>query len=187
MKLLAFAASHRPESLNHKLVTLAANEARKLDVEVEILLYGALDMPLYDDTKSANPPAEHKKLAEYAKNVDGILLSLPEYNWSFPANLKNIIDWTSIIKTAPLAGKTVFLMSATTGGRGGILGLQQIKPPLEHLGMFIFNKAFPLSSAGSAFAENGELIDQSQAKQLANFVQDYVAFTKKISANSGVK
>ena len=186
MKLLAFAASHRPESLNHKLVTLAALEAERLGAEVEILHYSALDMPLYDDTKSTNPPAEHKKLSEYAKNVDGILLSLPEYNWSFPANLKNIIDWTSIIKPAPLAGKTVFLMSATTGGRGGILGLQQIKPPLEHLGMFIFNKAFPLASAGNAFTENGELKDKNQAEQLTNFLQDYIAFTKKISANSRV-
>lgn len=182
MKILAFAASHRPESLNKKLALLASKKVRELGVEVDFAEYGEFDMPLYNDTISGNPPASASIFAKRAKDVDGIIIALPEYNWSFPANLKNIIDWTSIIKPAPLAGKTVFLMSATTGGRGGILGLQQIKPPLEHLGMFICNRVSSLAHAHNAFSENGEFMDKAQDKLLTATVSDFVDFTNKIQA-----
>lgn len=181
MKLLAFAASHRPESLNYKLVQLAAKKARELGAEVEIVEYGEFDMPIYNDTQSDNPPVITKKFAEKCEFMDGIIIAMPEYNWSFPASLKNIIDWTSRISPAPLAGKTILLMSATTGARGGIAGLQQLKSPMEALHSFIFHKVFPLSHAQNAFSENGELKDQKQQELFFNIIKDYISFTKKLS------
>ncbi len=181
MKFLAFAASHRPESLNYKLVQLAAKQAVTLGVEVEIVEYSKFDMPLYNDTISNNPPEITKKFAEKCKDMDGIIIAMPEYNWSFPASLKNIIDWTSIITPAPLSYKTMLLMSATTGARGGIAGLQQLKTPLEALHGFIFHKVFPLPHAQEAFSENGELKDSKQQELLFNIIKDYISFTKKLS------
>ncbi len=180
MKFLAFAASHRPDSLNRKLALCAVDAMRGLGAEVEFVEYSEFDMPLYSAMITDTPPAAHT-LATLAKNADGIILSMPEYNWSFPANLKNIIDWLSTISPAPLAGKTILLMSATTGGRGGILGLQQVKTPLEHLEMFIFNRVFPLAYAQNAFSENGELTDETQKTLLSGIIKDYHAFTKKLS------
>ncbi len=181
MKLLAFAASHRPESLNYKLVQLAAKQADTLGAHVEIAEYGEFDMPLYNDTFSYNPPAITRIFAERCKGVDGIIIALPEYNWSFPASLKNIIDWTSLIKPNPLAGKTILLMSATTGARGGIAGLQQIKSPFEALHSFIFHKVFPLAHAQHAFTEAGELKDKAQQELFFTIIKDYIGFTKKLS------
>lgn len=181
MKFLAFAASHRPESLNYKLVQLAADKAGALGANVEIAEYGEFDMPLYNDTLSDNPPAITQIFAEKCKDVDGIIIALPEYNWSFPASLKNIIDWTSLIKPNPLAGKTILLMSATTGARGGIAGLQQIKSPFEALHSFIFHKVFPLAHAQHAFNESGELKDPAQQELFFNIIKDYISFTKKLS------
>ncbi len=181
MKLLAFAASHRPESLNYKLVKLAAKQAQELGAYVEIAEYGKFDMPIYNDTQSDNPPAVTSKFAEKCQDMDGIIIAMPEYNWSYPASLKNIIDWTSLITPAPLAGKTVLLMSATTGARGGIAGLQHIKSPLEALHLFVFHKVFPLSHAQNAFAEDGELKDQKQQELFFTIIKDYISFTKKLS------
>lgn len=181
MKLLAFAASHRPESLNYKLVKLAAEFASSFGAEVEIVDFGEFDMPLYNDTLSENPPVITKIFAEKCKDKNGIIIAMPEYNWSFPASLKNIIDWTSIISPPPLSGKTIFLMSATTGARGGIAGLQQLKSPMEALHGFIFHKVFPLSHAQYAFNEGGNLKDEKQREVLCNQIKDYIEFTRRLS------
>lgn len=181
MKFLAFAASHRPESLNKKLIVLAAQKVISLGAEVDFAEYGEFDMPLYNDTLSDNQPTITKKFADKCKDIDGIIIAMPEYNWSFPGSLKNIIDWTSLIKPNFLAGKTVFLMSATTGARGGIAGLQQFKSPLEALHLIVFHKVFPLSHAQNAFTETGELKDKVQQELFFTIIKDYISFTKKLS------
>jgi NAD(P)H-dependent FMN reductase len=182
VKFLAFAASHRPESLNKKLIELATRHLREAGEQVDVAEYGEFDMPVYNDTYADSPPPITKKFAERCTGADGLIIALPEYNWSYPASLKNIIDWTSLIKPNPVAGKTVFLMSATTGGRGGITGLQHIKSPLEALHMHIFHKVFPLSYAQDAFTKEGELEDSAKQALFTGLIKDYITFTRKISS-----
>lgn len=182
MNFLAFAASHRPESLNKKLIALAARHLREAGEQVDIAEYGEFDMPIYNDTYADSPPPVTRKFAERCIDADGIIIALPEYNWSYPASLKNIIDWTSLIKPNPMVGKTAFLMSATTGGRGGIAGLQHIKSPLEALHLHIFHKVFPLSHAQNAFTEGGELQDTAQQALFTRLIKDYITFTRKITS-----
>ncbi|MEQ1790007.1 MAG: NAD(P)H-dependent oxidoreductase [Rickettsiales bacterium] len=181
MKFLAFAASHRPESLNKKLVLLAAKQMRSLNMEVEHVEYSRFDMGIYNDTLTDNPPEEALSFSKKIADVDGIIIAMPEYNWSFPGSLKNIIDWTSIINPNPMAGKTVLLMSATTSARGGIIGLQQLKLPLESQNMFVFNKVFPLAHAQNSFTESGELIDKVQESLFSIIIKGYISFTEKFS------
>lgn len=181
MKVLAFAASHRPDSLNRNLIILAAEKLRSLGVEIDFAEYGEFDMPLYNDTLADNMPEATRKFSERCKSVDGIIIAMPEYNWSFPGSLKNIIDWTSRIDSNNLTGKTALLLSATTGARGGIAGLQQFKSPLEALHMIVFHKVFPLSHAHNAFSENGQLKDKMQQELFFNIISDYISFTRKLS------
>ncbi len=183
MKFLAFAASHRPESLNLKLIQLAVKNMHALGAQVDVAGYGEFDMEIYNDIYSANQPEPTKAFAKRVEGIDGLIISIPEYNWSFPGSLKNIIDWTSLIKPNPLAGKTALLMSATTGARGGISGLQQFKSPLEAQHMFVFHKVFPLAHAQNAFNSTGDLIDKAQQELFFNMANDYINFTKKISGN----
>jgi NAD(P)H-dependent FMN reductase len=181
MKFLALAASHRPESLNLKLAQLAVKNMRALGAEVELASYCEFDMESYNDIYADNQPETTKSFAKKMQGIDGIIISIPEYNWSFPGSLKNIIDWTSLIKPNPLAGKTALLMSATTGARGGITGLQQFKSPLEAQHMFVFHKVFPLAHAQNAFNSSGEFIDKAQQELFFNMTNDYINFTRKIS------
>lgn len=181
MKFMVFAASHRPESLNLKLAKLAAQNLGSANVEVDFADYSEFDMEIYNDTLADNQPQSTLSFAKRAVSADGIIIAMPEYNWSFPGSLKNIIDWTSLIKPNPLSGKTALLMSATTGARGGITGLQQFKSPLEAQHMFVFHKVFPLAHAQNAFSENGELQDKAQQELFFNIIKDYIGFTKKIS------
>lgn len=182
MRLLVFAASHRPESYNRQLAKLAETHAKNKKVEVDFAEYREFDMPIYNDsgTLEGAPPSV-KRFGERAAKTHGIIISSPEYNWSYPGSIKNILDWTSRMKPNPLAGKTALLMSATPGGRGGIVGLNHLKTPLEALKMFVFHRAFPLAHADSAFDGAGALAEKTQQQLFISILDDYIDFTRKLS------
>ena len=52
--------------------------------------------------------------------ADGLLIASPEYNFSIPAPLKNVLDWVSR-PTNVLAGKYVALIGASPGPLGTVL------------------------------------------------------------------
>jgi chromate reductase len=173
MKFFAFAASHRPESFNRKLVAHAAGYVREQSHTVDFAEYGELDMPLYNDTK----PIEgiNNPFAQRLAAADALLLSCPEYNWSFPGSLKNIIDWTSRLKPNPIKGRPVLLMCATPGMRGGILGLSHVKSPFDALQTFVFNRVYPLGNCAGAFDENGKLL-AGHHESFKPILDDFVTF-----------
>ena len=181
MKLLIFAASHRKESLNRKLAMLAKKHAESQGISVDFAEYADFDMPLYDDAfcDAHGVPEVAQSFAKRAASADGIIISTPEYNWSYPGSLKNIIDWTSCLKENPLAGKTALLMSATPGARGGILGMSHMKTVLESMQMFVYPKSFALGMADTAFGSNGELVKQQEA--LNSLISSYIGFTRKLA------
>ena len=65
-------------------------------------------------------PEKVKKIAEKIRAADGVYISTPEYNYGFSAALKNIIDWLSRCKPAPLEGKPVTIVSTSAGPSGGL-------------------------------------------------------------------
>jgi chromate reductase, NAD(P)H dehydrogenase (quinone) len=183
MKFLAFAASHRPGSYNRKLAMIAAGMAQDRGAHVDFAEYEAFDMPLYNDAevdKGFFPPAAGS-FARRMESANGMIVSSPEYNWSYPASLKNIIDWTSRIDGTPMKGKTVLLLCATPGSRGGIVCLNHLRPPFEALGMVVFNKAFPLGKCKEAINASDNLADREQQQRLLEIVGDFVTFTEKLS------
>lgn len=182
MKLLAFAASHRTESLNRKLCEIAAHHAKSHGFIPDLADYAEFDMPAYNDeiSNTTGVPDIAQSFGKRAGEAAGILICTPEYNWSCPGSLKNILDWTSRMNPKPLTGKTALLMSATPSGRGGIIGLSHLKTILESMGVFVYPKVFPLSNAESAFDDDG-LSAAKQQHLLISLLQDYSDFTKKLT------
>ncbi len=183
MKLLIFAASHRPESVNRKLAKLAAAHVVAQNIDVDFAEYSEFDMPIYnDEIARSGVPDIAQSFAHRASKADGIVICSPEYNWSYPGSLKNIIDWTSRLKPNRLAGKTALLMSATPGSRGGIIGLNHLKTPLEALQLFVFPKVFPLGYTEQAFDAEHCLSDKKQRESFLSMLDDYILFTRKLCA-----
>jgi NAD(P)H-dependent FMN reductase len=182
MKLLAFAASHRKESTNRKLVRFAADMAVQQGASVEFVEYGALDMPIYDqETYKAHAlPEALNTFVAHLRRVDGMLIASPEYNWSYPGSLKNIIDWASVVAPNPFAGKTLLLLSASPSLRGGAQGLIHLKVPFEALGAFPFPRIFTLARAEEMFNGGHTLEDARLKAELAQLVTDFLAMTNRL-------
>jgi NAD(P)H-dependent FMN reductase len=184
MKLLIFAASHRKQSINRKLAAIAAELAKAQGAEIDFPEYGDFDMPIYDDElfdKNALPAAAERFVA-CLKKAEGIILSSPEYNWSFPGSLKNIIDWASAVTPNPFAGKTALLLSASPSLRGGAQGLVHLKVPLEALGVFVFPRIFTLSRAAEMFDGNTGFNDTKLSAELEQLVNEFITVTGTISS-----
>jgi chromate reductase len=179
-RLLALAASYREPSLNKQLLALAVEEATRGGASVTLLDYAALDAPYRGETVADGIPPAIAELAAMLPHHDGILLATPEYNWSIPGALKNILDWLSITAVAPLTGKTALLMCASPSTRGGISGLQQLRTPMELLGCWVYPQLIGIGRAHDHFGE-GQSLREADDQYLRNCVHDFVRATKALS------
>ena len=183
MRLLAFAASLKRESLNRKLINLAVELAREAQVEVDLADFREFDMPLYDADlqSSAGFPEGARELARRIEAVDGLMIASPEYNYSLPGTLKNAIDWVSRMKPMPLRGKHGVLLAASTSLVGGSRGLWALRVPLEGLGVMLLPDMFALAQAPQAFDEQGKLKDPELQERLRKLVHGYLDMGKKLT------
>ncbi len=175
-RLLALAASSRDDSLNKRLLTIATHIAEAAGASVTTLDYAECAAPLYQGQPEAPLPAGAKRLSVALQAHDGWLLAMPEYNWSIPAALKNLIDWLSIDPAEPLNGRTALLMCASPSIRGGISGLQQLNVPLAHLGMVVYPQ---LIGIGEADTQVGDRVINREKDHvhLSDCVRDFVRIT----------
>jgi len=184
MRLLAFAASLRRESVNRKLIALAVDLARDAKVEVDLADFHDFDMPLYDaDLQAASGfPSGARELARRIEAADGLMIASPEYNYSIPGTLKNAIDWVSRMKPMPFRGKHGILLTASTSLVGGIRGLWALRVPLEGLGVTLYPDMFALAQAPQAFDERGKLKDPEVRERLIKMATGYFIMGRKLSA-----
>lgn len=125
IKILALVGSLRSASINRKIAELATAVAPD-DVTVTIF-EGLGDLPFYNEeidgamTADAPPLAAVAALRAAAADADAALVVTPEYNGSYPAVIKNAVDWLSrpfgdgALKDKPLA-----VIGGSFGQYGGV-------------------------------------------------------------------
>ena len=183
-KIFILAASVRKESSNVKLGLLAEKLLKKERVQVSFPAFKEFNMPLYDgDLNSKIGVVDGaKKFIATLMQHDGLIIVSPEYNFSTPGTLKNLIDWVSRATPMPWAGKNILLMSASPSLVGGNRGLWHTRVPLEACGAFVYPDMFSLSSAYTAFNAQGELqeapLQERLQKLLRQFVETLLKFRK---------
>ena len=178
MRVFAFAASLRRESLNRKLLHLAVRAAERAGAHVDQSDFREFDMPLYDgDVEAASGlPAGAHKLRERFLGADAFMIATPEYNYSIPGTLKNAIDWVSRQPPAAWRHKPGMLLTASTSLVGGNRGAWAVRVPLEGTGAILHPDMFSLAAAHEAFDESGAFKDAKMAARLDKVVGGFVAF-----------
>ena len=181
MRILAFSASLRKDSLNGKLIEIAARLAREHGAEVDLADFSELVMPNYNfDVEKQGFPQECIALGKRVEGVQGIMVSTPEYNHSFPGTLRNSLDWLSRLRPMPLRGKCVQILSAAPSLVGGNRAAEALSTPLEVLGMHVMPDRFSLNTANEAFDEQGELLDPKRLERLDGAIQYFLRVVKSM-------
>jgi chromate reductase len=184
VRLLAFAASLRRSSWNRRLIALAAAAAERGGAVVDLADFHEFDVPLFDgDVLAASGvPNGALELARRVSAADGIMISSPEYNYSLPGTLKNLIDWLSRLRPVPIRGKVAMLLSASNGQVGGLRGLWQLRIPLEGLGTIVSPDMYSLPWADKGFEEDGRLKEPERQARLEEMIGGYLSLTRKVAA-----
>jgi NAD(P)H-dependent FMN reductase len=99
----------------------------------ELIDLAAIDLPFLDEPrKAALGEYQHEHTRAWSRLVssyDGFIFVFPQYNWGYPAPLKNALDFLY----REWAGKPVSYV--TYGTRGGNKGAEQIRGVLQGLKM----------------------------------------------------
>jgi NAD(P)H-dependent FMN reductase len=183
MRILVFAAALRAGSLNRKLAALAAARLRAHGADVDMADFREFEAPIYDgDLEAASGmPAGARAFNDRVKQVDAFAISTPEYNFSMPGALKNLIDWSSRERPIVWKGKPGLLLGASPSMVGAQRSLWATRVPLESLGAYLFPDMFSLAQADQRLDADGQLPDEKLAKRLNDVTGAFVAFARSLS------
>ncbi|MBL8342415.1 MAG: NAD(P)H-dependent oxidoreductase [Rubrivivax sp.] len=183
LDIVGLCGSLRQASINRHALRLAGElmpAAMKLDI-VEWR-----DVPVFDaDVLAAGVPAPVAALRERIRRADGVLIATPEYNFSIPGGLKNVLDWTSRGDDQPWAFKPVALFSASPGPVGGARVQYDLRKVMLFLNASVLVKPEVfIGVAGTKFDPQGRCTDEPTRK----FVGDQMAaFERWIAAVARMK
>ena len=194
MKVLVFAGSTRIASHNRKLAKEVAAIARDKGAQVTHLELGDFEIPMYNadlEAKGTPPAVMHLKQVFY--DHPAWIICTPEYNASYPALLKNTLDWlSSPVKDDPVwnddfrfsRGKVVGVLSASPGALGGLRSQSHLVPLLFNLHCWVAPQTYALGRAGSAFDDQGRLVDPAHRQRAAAVVDQVLWAAERLAAES---
>ncbi|MDQ3822203.1 MAG: NAD(P)H-dependent oxidoreductase [Actinomycetota bacterium] len=173
MKVLGIAGSLRRDSFNRKLL---ANAAELLPDDATLVIWDGLKaVPPFDEDDEQHEPEGVAELRGALAGADALLFATPEYNHSFPGQLKNALDWASRPKaTSVLRGKPAAVVGASTGAFGAVWAQAEVRKVLAAAGARVVEAELPLSFAGRRFGPDGRLVDDDVRDQLRAVVEKLV-------------
>lgn len=180
MKLLVFAGSTRQKSFNRQLATATAAMAGAVGAEVTHIELADFEVPMYNaDLEAAGTPTDVMRLKQLTWEHPAWIICAPEYNASYPALLKNTLDWiSSPVKADPAwqdgfkssRGKVVGMLSASPGALGGLRSQSHLAPLLINLMCWVAPTSFALGRAGDAFDPDGNLVSEAAQKGVRSVI-----------------
>ena len=182
MKLLVFAGSTRQNSWNRKLARVTAAMARARGADVTHIELADFDVPMYNaDLEARGTPADVMRLKQLTYENPAWIICTPEYNASYPALLKNTLDWiSSPVKSDPVwnddfrstRGKVVGVLSASPGALGGLRSQSNLVPLLLNLHCWVAPTNYALGRAADAFDAQGGLVADTAKKKVQAVIDE---------------
>ena len=138
LDIVGLCGSLRAASFNRMLMRLAA-ECAPPSMKFDLVEWR--ELPLFDgDLLAQGLPPSVGALRERIRRADGVLIVTPEYNFSVPGGLKNVLDWLSRGEDQPWALKPVAIASASAGPVGGARMQYDLRKVLLYLNALVLAK-----------------------------------------------
>lgn len=171
--LLGICGSERKASLNRALL-VAVGET--LPAGATLTIWDSLDLPIFNSDHAE--PARVGELKRAIASAAGLVIAVPEYNYSVPGGLKNALDWVSRPPVqSPLRGKPVGLVGAASGMSGTIRAQGHLRQILLFSDSQVLAQPEVLvPRAQDRFDAVGHLTDESTRDLLAKFGAALVGF-----------
>jgi NAD(P)H-dependent FMN reductase len=191
MKVLVFAGSMRAGSWNRKLARVVAGMARDSGAQVTHIELADFDVPMYNaDLEALGTPPDVMRLKQLTWEHAAWIICTPEYNASYPALLKNTLDWiSSPVRGDPVwsddfrssRGKVVGVLSASPGALGGLRSQSHLVPLLFNLHCWVCPKVYAVSRAADAFDTQGQLVAEHARKNVQAVIDQVMWAATRLS------
>lgn len=179
LKVLGICGSLRKASLNMAALR-SCGELLPPGMQLEIAT-GLGELPLFNqDVLDAGMPATVRQFREKIAAADGLLIASPEYNFSVPAPLKNLIDWGSRAPNQVFQDKPIAIFSVAPGPVGGARMQYDLRKILVQLwGLVLPRPEVFIVNAADKFS-NGTLTDETSRKFLGELLAGFKNWIERV-------
>ncbi|MFD6877803.1 NADPH-dependent FMN reductase [Streptomyces sp. NPDC060075] len=173
MRLAVILSSVREGRFGPVPATWFAEEARRReDLVVDVIDLTEHELPAaLSSTPSPEAVAALATISPRLEQADAFVVVTPEYNHSFPASLKHLIDWHYTQWRAKPVG---FLSYG--GLAGGLRAVEQLRPIFAELHAVTVRDAISFHSAWEQFGEDGRPKDPQGPANAAKVLLDQLAW-----------
>ncbi len=170
-KIIVIIGSASENSSNQKLMEQVLEKMENTDFQ----MYDNLSVLPHFDTAitDENVPDEVLKIREDIKNSAGVIFSTPEYIFSIPGRLKNLLEWC--VSTTVFSDKPVAVVTASASGEKGHEELLMI---LKTLGAIADDKHQALIKGIKGKFDSNGLLESNTFAKVSKLVTD---FTNSVS------
>lgn len=173
MKLVFLIGSQKEASLNKKL----AKEVEKEFEDYEIVEYYPNDFKMFNEDIEHPEEAWIKKIRSDIRKANGVVIASPEYNYSVPGTVKNMIDWLSRPDDEGkflIGGKKIAIVGVTPGLDATRLAQKELMSILYQLGA----KIEAANTISIPFADEEKFINDNKDK-IKKFSEKFKEFLNK--------
>lgn len=165
-KIVIIIGSASENSSNQKLMEQVLEKIENTD----FLMYDNLAVLPHFDTAitDENIPDEVLKIREDIKNSAGVIFSTPEYIFSIPGRLKNMLEWC--VSTTIFSDKPVAVITASANGEKGHEELLMI---LKTLGATTNDKHQALIKGIKGKFDSNGLLESNTFAKVSKLVADF--------------
>src|SRR6478735_2764883 len=163
--ILAIIGSASKNSSNLKLVQKIAALTKDY---FDITIFDRLSsLPHFDPELSVgNTPEIISDFRQLIQESNGVIICTPEYVFSIPGSLKNVIEWC--VATTVFSRKPVGLITASASGEKGHEELKLIMRTIEAL--FTEDTTLLIKGIKGKITESGNINDDRTVEQLIAFI-----------------
>ncbi len=176
MNIVVVTGSISQQSNNKKIARWFDNNYKD---EVNLIHFPLETIPMYNMDIENDPPAEIQEMRRLFNEADGVVMITPEYNYSIPGVLKNMLDWASRGELV-LKDKWVFMLGGSTGRFGTLRAQMVLKQVLTSAGVQakVFGREIQVDMVHKKFEDDGNCLDERTEKYLKRGMDEFIESLK---------
>src|SRR5882724_8325344 len=179
LKVLGISGSLRKASFNTAALRACA-ELMPAGMALQITSYA--DLPMFNqDVLDAGMPESVKRIRDDISRADGLLIVSPEYNFSVPAPLKNLIDWGSRAPNQVFQDKPNAIFSVAPGPVGGTRLQYDLRRILAQLWGHVLPRPEVFITHAAGKFHDGKLTDETSRKFVTELLVGFKAWIERMS------
>ncbi|HYV93309.1 MAG TPA: NAD(P)H-dependent oxidoreductase [Chitinophagales bacterium] len=180
MNILIISSSIRENASTRRVAIHLFNHLAQVPIlQSEFVDLTDYEYPIWKEVfhREISPPVECVTLHDKLSAADAMIFVTPEYNGSYSLALKNMVDYFGL---KVFERKAIGVASVSTGALGGIRAAVQLQQLILAIYAIPVPQMLLVPSVQTRFDEFGKLLDDSFAKNVDRFVNDFLWFAEAL-------